>query len=556
MMNTTLMPGSSRSSRRMNGRKRLYALVVALAGMLATTAVAAPGGPHGPNNPGGTPPDTTTTVNFNPDPATVGSPVEIIGSVVVTSGGAAVTGGKIQLSEFVDADGNGVPCGTANAQTNGLNGGGDDVSASGIASVSIIYPDPSPYDRIGFQAHYVPTGSGFGESMSECANLEVGGGFADMPVNKLINGISAVCDDPYTGGTDESGLGEGTGNNIGQRPCTYSTDNSTPSTIKNTVFLTLGLDDPRFDINVYTTVNGSPGVTINPDSNLNGLSFPQPGIKIAPQFDTEIPWGTAFTMCELQAAPYALTGVTVKANGITQGIPNIYFVSGTLPGETQERMFACFNTSGPPTGTNTFSIDLDNSTVCSYTQGAYGQDNGNNAIGQILSDNFLTVFPDGVQVGDRTTIGSLDGNPPNGWGLLFTTAGAVRDFLPQGGAGGILDNDYLNPTTTPADEFGGQVTSLQINTDLGDANVFPGGGGGIGDFLVTYLACYPSSTPSVREVLEDANFVISGAAGSPPNGASCSLSDLNNLVTKLNQSFDNCSIGSDAVILSVPVSEE
>jgi len=95
--------------------------------------------------------------------------------------------------------------------------------------------------------------------------------------------------------------------------------------------------------------------------------------------------------------------------------------------------------------------------------------------------------------------------------------------------------------------FGGQVLTLQINRDLGAANVF-GNGGGIGPFTVNYPACYPSSTPTVNQVLADLNVVLSGGA----NPTACSVSALNNLADQLNRSFDNCVAGPTAIILNPP----
>jgi len=384
---------------------------------------------------------------------------------------------------------------------------------------------------------------------------------ADMPVNKLVTGISAVCDDPATGGVDESGLGEGTGDSIGQRPCTYSTD---PSDVVNTVFLTLADDnDPRFDINVYTTEgtleDGLPGCTLIDSLIPFPFSF---GIKVPEQFDTEAEWETPFTMCEIQAAPYSLAGVSVIADNVAQTISDIYFLSGTLPGDTEPTMFGCFNTDGPPIETDVFSVDLNNAPICTFTQGGYGQARGNNTIGQFLTANFEDLYnndpeANGVQIGDRTTLGVLDG-ATNGWGVLFSTAGAVREFLPQGGPASALDKDDTNPTNplqspsaTAAGVFGGQVLTLQLNVDLGDANGFPYGGGGIGDFLVDYPTCYDSSMPAVHQVLADANFMLSGAAGAAPNGADCSIDEMNELVDMLNNSFDNCEVNSEAEILRI-----
>ena len=119
--------------------------------------------------------------------------------------------------------------------------------------------------------------------------------------------------------------------------------------------------------------------------------------------------------------------------------------------------------------------------------------------------------------------------------------------------------DATNPTNpaqsssaTAAGVFAGQVTALQINVALGDADpaVFPGGGSGIGDFLVDYPTCYPepNDLPTVQKVLTDANMALSGAG----NPTACSISELNHLVDLLNKSFDNCTVNPEASILRIP----
>jgi len=149
-----------------------------------------------------------------------------------------------------------------------------------------------------------------------------------------------------------------------------------------------------------------------------------------------------------------------------------------------------------------------------------------------------------VQIGVGATVA---GAP---WGLRFLTAAAVDTYLPHGGTAKVLTADVTNPpgtVNTNGGVFGGQVLTLQINRDLGAANVF-GNGGGIGPFTVNYPACYPSSTPTVNQVLADLNVVLSGGA----NPTACSVSALNNLADQLNRSFDNCVAGPTAIILNPP----
>ena len=361
-----------------------------------------------------------------------------------------------------------------------------------------------------------------------------------MPVNKLINGESATC----TGAPPDAN-----GNQNEARTCSYTQAG-----------LVLVAGDPRFDMNVYSTANNLPGVTLGIPAP--GLSFPQPGVKIPPEFNIPggIPIGTHFTMCEApdmttSPTPYTLTSVTVTVTGGgmagTYNMP-IYFHQG----------HACFNTyptflNGVPAGATEFAVDLNNSIVCSYTKGGYGQDFGNNTIGGILSSNFPTVFPNGVQVGDRTTLGTLDGNT-NGWGALFTSPAAIRAYLPvQGGAGsieGALTADYTDPSgsqpTSRPKGFAEQVLALQMNIDLGDAGAFLPGGGGIGNFMVFTGAGQCGDGKTVRQILAEANAALAGLTPLPAN---CSVASLQQLTDNLNNSYDDCRVGVTSNLFIRPV---
>ena len=152
-----------RASLLLNGAGLALALLIA-----GGTAMAAPG----PNGNGG-PTPTTTTISFVPPKVQPGQTATVTGTVVVTATGAAVAVGKITIQEYVDANGNGIPCGTPGGVYVNLNPGGTAVNASGQVSVSFTYPNPATSLMIGFRAHYVPNGAqgSFGQSMSACADL-------------------------------------------------------------------------------------------------------------------------------------------------------------------------------------------------------------------------------------------------------------------------------------------------------------------------------------------------------------------------------------------------
>lgn len=184
---------------------------------------------------------------------------------------------------------------------------------------------------------------------------------------------------------------------------------------------------------------------------------------------------------------------------------------------------------------------------CSYTQGGYGQVNPrtgqpSGAPAVLLSNNFASVYPSGVEVG---IVGA------GGFSMKFTSASAVAAYLPAGGTAAALTVDLNNPTSTSSGVFGGQVLTLQLNVDFSDAGVTSNVSGKLGDLKFANLAATSQlnswtlnavqaaalNGKTVRQVLVNANTTLGGGALPAYVG---SISDLNQLVTWLNESFDNC----------------
>ena len=167
---------------------------------------------------------------------------------------------------------------------------------------------------------------------------------------------------------------------------------------------------------------------------------------------------------------------------------------------------------------------------CTYTQGGWGSPPKGNNPGSILKNNFSTVYPEGyVWVG-------------KGMGMRFNGATYVERYLPAGGTPNRLDGNYTNPTTTSSGVFGGQVLALQLNVDFNAAGIIDGAGGSIGDLRL----CNTSTSldgKTVNEILAAANKALGG--GVRPTGYT--YSSLNDLVTHLNEAFDNCNVSTWAL---------
>lgn len=176
--------------------------------------------------------------------------------------------------------------------------------------------------------------------------------------------------------------------------------------------------------------------------------------------------------------------------------------------------------------------ELKSGDFCSWSQGGFG---GSGVPYNTLAANFAAVFPSGVEVGIPGT---------GGFSMKFTSASAIQTYLPAGGGSNKLTADLLNPTSSVAGNFGGQVLALKLNMALSDAGVTTAG------FDDLYY-CNPGSSlhgQTVGQILAAAETAIGG--GALPAGYT--YTTLAGLCADLNLSFDgksaefpNCGLMSD-----------
>ncbi len=155
-----------------------------------------------------------------------------------------------------------------------------------------------------------------------------------------------------------------------------------------------------------------------------------------------------------------------------------------------------------------------NGQYCTYTQGGWGAVPHGNNPAMLLSDNFSSIYPAGVAVGDK-------------YKMTFTGSLGIQNYLQAGGKPKALMSSYTDPTSTSSGVFGGQVLTLQLNVDFSDAGVTPTGFGDL------QLVGAPFGAQTVRDLLLVANQML---------GDDFTTFDttLNDLVSLLNQGFDNC----------------
>ena len=115
--------------------------------------------------------------------------------------------------------------------------------------------------------------------------------------------------------------------------------------------------------------------------------------------------------------------------------------------------------------------------------------------------------------------------------MLFTSAPAVKAYLPAGGKAKALNDDTIDPTSSSSGQFGGQALALKLNIALSDAGVTPLG---FGD-LYYFEAGSSLNGLKVRQILTAAEAALGG--GALPMGYD--YSSIAELCEKLDTSFLN-----------------
>ena len=176
--------------------------------------------------------------------------------------------------------------------------------------------------------------------------------------------------------------------------------------------------------------------------------------------------------------------------------------------------------------------------LCTYTKGGYA---GPGVPGQLFNSNYLIDFPLGL------TVGIADGGGPKhnaSWTGNATGQSTLKTYLtsPAGGPSTALTADTSNATSTSGGQLPRQTAALTLNIAFGGG--FGGlklcnlaAGSAVGSFTLTAAQAAALNGTSVAGVLTAANNAL-GGNGLPAYVGS--FGDLNQLVTTLNESFDNC----------------
>ena len=186
---------------------------------------------------------------------------------------------------------------------------------------------------------------------------------------------------------------------------------------------------------------------------------------------------------------------------------------------------------------------LNNGEFKTFLRGTW-KANGNPQGYQILVPNWSTVYPSG-----SVSVGGF-------YKMTFNSSAAVGIYLPQGGGNlGVLTTNMLNPESTSAGKFGGEVLALRLNVDFSAAGKLPAGtppiSGGFGSLLLANFVAGNNSNLSltaeqaaklngltISQVLADAEHVLGGYGATSTYGLD--VSQLDTLAERLN---DSCNSG-------------
>lgn len=295
--------------------------------------------------------------------------------------------------------------------------------------------------------------------------------------------------------------------------------------IRNTVGTPLALD-ATFKVFTRTTIDSSTPHVVPPDT---GCISPTGVIHVT--FTDEMDSAT------INASTILVSGVTgtvtydalTKTATFTPSAPFDASASYTVTVTTGVAEVGGAHLKSDFIFTVTICPDEKNDSFCSYTKGGYA---GNGTPGSILTDNFATVFPGGMTIGINDGAGSQHNSI---WTPDATGIGALRSYLtsPAGGPSAALTSDLTNPTATGSGQLSEQVAALTLNINF--AGSVSGMPAGFGALTLTGTGTSLDGA-TVEQILAIANNSLAGN-GLP---AGYTFSTLNDLVTNLNESWDNC----------------
>lgn len=280
---------------------------------------------------------------------------------------------------------------------------------------------------------------------------------------------------------------------------------------------TLSILPPLQNLNLGTTAQFQVQVVDLQNNPMNGVNVAltaTSGTLSTPAVTTNVT-GLAGPVSLVPASSNTSTITATATVVIPQGTRYVHKIA---PGDYQKLVLATpvtatRNTTGI-VNWHTPSTDCDLNGFTTFTQGGWGSPS-NSGPGQIRDAYFNQVFPTGLTIGGNYT-------------LTLTSAAAVKNFLPQGGTAGALNQNYTNPSSTSAGVFAGQVVALTLNVEYSTAGVLGNNSQTLGSLIIT---SGPLAGKTVAELLAYAKTALGG--GTTPY----TFSQLNDAATNVNENF-------------------
>lgn len=134
-----------------------------------------------------------------------------------------------------------------------------------------------------------------------------------------------------------------------------------------------------------------------------------------------------------------------------------------------------------------------------------------------------------------STFGLATVGSASGFTMTFTDAASVLPYMPSIGAYAPLTGSILDPLSTAAGAFGGEVVALKFNIDFSDAGLLPGASGlRFGDLVLENFSTLPVLNGlTVRQYLGDVNTLLGGGS------TIFSIADIGTTLGGLNASFSD-----------------
>ena len=193
--------------------------------------------------------------------------------------------------------------------------------------------------------------------------------------------------------------------------------------------------------------------------------------------------------------------------------------------------------------TSAHAVGLVSNEFVTFGQAAWGADpNGQNISTELIAQ-FDTVY---ASSNDLLVVGTgaLKGISP-GSHIIFDDGQGIVNYLPASGTPGALTANLLDPTSSSAGAFGGEVVALRLNIDFSDAGLTTHPNGvAFGDLILTGLTGTEVSMNglTVRELQSEVNILLGGET--VPN---VSIADAFDVTNSVNMSFNGGPISTFAM---------